>query len=313
MFAARLIAAEKSDEGRLAAAFEWALARKPKAEETATLLKYLAVQTEYYRSHVEAAKKLLTVGNAPVPPGADEPTLAALDARVPGIVEPARDDHPLLMVFAGWVESSRPTVQGCLPPSVGLEDRPTLHDPRMAMPSPFDLICRRSFLGQSAVGLGSLALTSLLGRARRGRTPPHFPAKAKRVIHLCMAGGPSHLEMPRLQARIEEARRQAISRIVYQGTAACAVAGAELKARGPFAEFPSGASPGRRFPTCSRTSAAIADEMCIVRSLHTEQINHDPAHAFHEHRLHSRAGRAWARGCFTASGRKPTTCRGSSC
>src|SRR5882757_11110223 len=62
------------------------------------------------------------------------------------------------------------------------------------MSNSFDLICRRSFLGQSAVGLGGLALASLLGRARGAVLPSHFPAKAKRVIHLCMAGGPSQLE-----------------------------------------------------------------------------------------------------------------------
>src|SRR5437879_2583214 len=63
-----------------------------------------------------------------------------------------------------------------------------------SMPAPFDFICRRSFLGQSAVGLGGLALASLLGRARGAVLPSHFPAKAKRVIHLCMAGGPSQFE-----------------------------------------------------------------------------------------------------------------------
>ena len=66
---------------------------------------------------------------------------------------------------------------------------------------------RRAFLGQSAYGLGGLALAGLLGPDARaadstdksGRIkgmvePLHFPAKAKRVIHLCMAGGPSQFE-----------------------------------------------------------------------------------------------------------------------
>src|SRR5690242_3183640 len=70
-------------------------------------------------------------------------------------------------------------------------------------------INRRTFLTRSAYGLGGLALASLLNpalarganaaEATRGHwkgiiNPPHFPIRAKRIIHLCMAGGPSHLE-----------------------------------------------------------------------------------------------------------------------
>ena len=63
---------------------------------------------------------------------------------------------------------------------------------------PFDIqLKRRAFLTQSAYGLGGVAFASLLERADAFPgviSKPHFPIKAKRVIHLCMAGGPSHLE-----------------------------------------------------------------------------------------------------------------------
>src|SRR5687767_11059792 len=68
-------------------------------------------------------------------------------------------------------------------------------------------ICRRAFLTQSAYGLGGIALASLLNQQLGAQSntnesapwrgvikQPHFPVKAKRIIHLCMAGGPSHLE-----------------------------------------------------------------------------------------------------------------------
>src|SRR3954452_17594747 len=72
-------------------------------------------------------------------------------------------------------------------------------------------ILRRTFLGRSAFGLGGLALSSLLGpratadeappaagpgqgRWGGGVNPPYFPVKAKRITHLCMAGGPSQFE-----------------------------------------------------------------------------------------------------------------------
>jgi hypothetical protein len=80
VFAARLLADETTDEARLAAAFERTLARKPKPDEKAALLKYLAEQVAYSRAHPDAAKKLLMVGNAPLPPGTDEPTLAGWTA-----------------------------------------------------------------------------------------------------------------------------------------------------------------------------------------------------------------------------------------
>src|SRR5207237_806831 len=69
-------------------------------------------------------------------------------------------------------------------------------------------ISRRTFLGRAAYGLGGLALATLLdpklfGSANAAAAthgwkgiidPPHFPVRVKRIIHLCMAGGPSHLE-----------------------------------------------------------------------------------------------------------------------
>jgi hypothetical protein len=66
----------------------------------------------------------------------------------------------------------------------------------------YQLDCsRRTFLQKSFAGLGGMALSSLIGRAGTPELPflqahggVHFPARAKRVIHLCMAGGPSHLE-----------------------------------------------------------------------------------------------------------------------
>jgi hypothetical protein len=80
VFAARLLAQAKNDDDRLAAAFERTLARKATVAESAALRKYLAEQTEYYRGHPEAAKKLLVIGNASSPAGVDEPTLAGWTA-----------------------------------------------------------------------------------------------------------------------------------------------------------------------------------------------------------------------------------------
>ncbi len=80
VFAARLLAGDaKTDEARLEAAFQWALARKPRAQEKAALLKYLAEQTAFYRGKPEAATKVLTIGLAP-PPAGDAATAAGWTA-----------------------------------------------------------------------------------------------------------------------------------------------------------------------------------------------------------------------------------------
>src|SRR4029434_8109373 len=90
-------------------------------------------------------------------------------------------------------------------------------------PLPFDSgtfqqsINRRTFLGRAAYGLGGMALASLLNPKLIGATqpategkwrgiinPPHYPVRAKRIIHLCMAGGPSHLETFDFKAKLKE-------------------------------------------------------------------------------------------------------------
>jgi hypothetical protein len=147
----------------------------------------------------------------------------------------------------------------------------------------FDLhqsICRRSFLGQSAIGLGGLALASLLGRARGAVLPSHFPAKAKRVIHLCMAGGPSQLESLDYKPELKKLDGKPFPESFTKGQQLAQLQGAELKARGPFCTFRKWGKSGLEMSDLFPHIGSIADELCVVKSLHTEQINHDPAHAF---------------------------------
>jgi hypothetical protein len=141
-------------------------------------------------------------------------------------------------------------------------------------------ICRRSFLGQSAVGLGGLALVSLLGRARGAALPPHFPAKAKRVIHLCMAGGPSQLESLDYKPELKKLDGQPFPESFTKGQQLAQLQGSVLKARGPFCNFSKYGKSGLEISDLFPHIGSVADELCVIKSLHTEQINHDPAHAF---------------------------------
>ena len=153
-------------------------------------------------------------------------------------------------------------------------------------------INRRTFLSRSAYGLGSIALASLLNPrlvsaaarvvapARGIISPLHFPQKAKRVIHLCMAGGPSHLETFDYKPKLKELHGKPFPDSFTKGQQLAQLQNTELKARGPFVEFKKHGKSGQEISGLFPHIAELADDICIVRSMHTEQINHDPAHAF---------------------------------
>jgi len=157
-------------------------------------------------------------------------------------------------------------------------------------------INRRTFLRNAAYGLGGLALASLLdpglltgaqaaavaknGKWRGIVNPPHYPIRARRIIHLCMAGGASHLESFDYKPKLKELDGKPFPESFTKGQQLAQLQGAELKARGPFCEFKKWGKSGQEISTLFPHIGSIADKICIVRSMHTEQINHDPAHAF---------------------------------
>ena len=162
-------------------------------------------------------------------------------------------------------------------------------------PSQFQLdLNRRTFLGRAAYGLGGIALASLLepalidsakadepvGRWRGVINPPQFPVRAKRIIHLCMAGGPSHLESFDYKPELKRIHGQPFPASFTKGQQLAQLQNSELKARGPFTEFQKHGTTGQEISNLFPAIGSIADDICIVRSMHTEQINHDPAHAF---------------------------------
>jgi hypothetical protein len=156
---------------------------------------------------------------------------------------------------------------------------------------------RRTFLGRSACGLGSLALAGLLepqapaagnapaagaaaGRWRGVVNPLHYPARARRIIHLCMAGGPSQFESLDWKPDLKRLDKQPFPESFTRGQQLAQLQGAELRARGPSVEFRKHGASGQEISDHFPHIAGIADDLCIVRSMQTEQINHDPAHAF---------------------------------
>jgi len=152
------------------------------------------------------------------------------------------------------------------------------------------LIARRTFLSRTGVGLGSLALGSLLKRdlraaekaSRHGGLPelPHRPPRVKRVIFLCMAGGPSHLETFDHKPKLAELDGQPMPASVTEGQPIAQLQGQELKIQGPMIGFGQYGENGQTISDFLPHHQRIADDICIVKSMVTEQINHDPAHTF---------------------------------
>jgi hypothetical protein len=157
------------------------------------------------------------------------------------------------------------------------------------------LLARRTFLGRSAAGLGSLALASLLDARAfaadagdTAKTPVYrglpnarpFAPKAKRVIWLYMAGGPSHLETLDHKPALARMNGQPMPESITKGQPIAQLQGAKLTCMAPQHPFRKCGQSGQEIATIFPQLSRIADDLCIVRSLRTEAINHDPAHTF---------------------------------
>jgi hypothetical protein len=153
-------------------------------------------------------------------------------------------------------------------------------------------ICRRTFLGKSGLGLGGLALASLLDRSllRAADTgasrwpgavqPLHFPPRIKRVIYLYMAGGPSHLETLDYKPKLAQMHGQPMPESFTKGQPIAQLQGAKLNCFGPQHPFKKFGRSPQEISTIFPRIGEIADDICIIRSMRTEAINHDPAHTF---------------------------------
>ncbi|MFN9026739.1 MAG: DUF1501 domain-containing protein, partial [Akkermansiaceae bacterium] len=108
----------------------------------------------------------------------------------------------------------------------------------------------------------------------------HFPAKAKRVIHLCMAGGPSHLESFDPKPELNKLNGKEFPESFTKGQQLAQLQGHKLIARGSFTGFKKYGKAGIEISDLFPHIGSVADDICVIRSMVTEQINHDPAHAF---------------------------------
>lgn len=150
---------------------------------------------------------------------------------------------------------------------------------------------RRTFLHRAGVGIGATALSQLVkadasasnaNEVLNAGQPdlPDLPSRVKRVIFLCMAGGPSHLETFDYKPRLAEMDGKPMPPSYTEGQPIAQLQGQALKCQGPLTKFTASGNSGTLISDFLPFHQKMADDICVVKSLVTEQINHDPAHTF---------------------------------
>ncbi|MCP5516886.1 MAG: DUF1501 domain-containing protein [Verrucomicrobiales bacterium] len=151
-------------------------------------------------------------------------------------------------------------------------------------------LSRRMFLERFGLGLGGIALGQLLNPALAaggdsqgvldGRL--HHPARARRVIYLFMAGGPSQLETFDYKPLLNQRQGEELPESVRMGQRLTGMSGnqASLPLAGSRFAFTQHGGSGAWVSELLPHTAGVVDELCIVRSMYTEAINHDPAITF---------------------------------
>jgi uncharacterized protein (DUF1501 family) len=150
-------------------------------------------------------------------------------------------------------------------------------------PDPYLDITRRQFLGRASTGIGAAALASLLNphlsAAQGSAGLPHFAPKAKRVIWLTQAGAPSQLDLFDYKPGLREMFDKDLPDSVRNGQRVTGMTSGQ--ARFPIApsvfSFKQHGQAGHWMSELLPHTARLADDLCIIRSMHTEAINHDPA------------------------------------
>lgn len=150
-------------------------------------------------------------------------------------------------------------------------------------------LSRRAFIRKGVTSLGALAFSNFLTSDAAAASPTqesafqrlsHYMPKVKRVIHLCMAGGPSHLETFDYKPELEKLHDKEIPASYSEGQQLAQIQGQKLIALGPTHPFKKYGKSGQEICTLFPHIGSVADDIAIIRSMYTEQINHDPAHTF---------------------------------
>ena len=156
------------------------------------------------------------------------------------------------------------------------------------------LLTRRRFLGRAGAGLGMAALAHLLGRdlldpVAVGQSSshglpglPHFPPTAKRVIYLFQGGGPSQMETFDYKPQLQKWNGTDLPASIRMGQRLTAMSAtqASFPVVPSIFQFAQHGQSGAWVSELLPHTAKVVDDLCFIKSMHTEQINHDPAVTF---------------------------------
>lgn len=154
------------------------------------------------------------------------------------------------------------------------------------------MLTRRHFFSRCSLGIGTAALASLLNESGFGappsalRTPqspaPHFAPKAKRIIYLFQSGAPSQFELFDPKPQLEKMRGKELPDSVRQGQRLTGMTA--YQSSFPIApsiyKFAQHGQSGATISELLPHTSKVADDLCFIKSMYTEQINHDPAVTF---------------------------------
>jgi uncharacterized protein (DUF1501 family) len=153
-------------------------------------------------------------------------------------------------------------------------------------------IARRHFLHDCGVGVGKAALAALIAEnatrsaAAQSQAPfslapkkPHFEPKATAVIHLFMAGAPSHLDLFDYKPALVKYAGKPIPPEVIKGQRYAFIR-SDAACLAPVFKFKKHGQSGAELSEVLPHTASIADDLCIMKSVHTDQFNHAPAQIF---------------------------------
>jgi hypothetical protein len=148
------------------------------------------------------------------------------------------------------------------------------------------LLTRRELFRKGALGLGAAALGTLLSKdaSASGGLPglPHFAPKAKRVIYLFMNGAPTHVDLFDYKPRLQEMHGKPVPQ-EYLGSKRFSTMTGDPKGKlllAPVEPFRRHGESGAWVSGLMPHTARVADDLCFIKSMHTEQVNHAPAISF---------------------------------
>ena len=150
-------------------------------------------------------------------------------------------------------------------------------------------LTRRQFFGLASAGIGAAALATLLGEdLRAAGTPgalqglPHFAPTAKRVIYLFQSGGPSQMDLFDYKPRLHDLRGSELPASIRMGQRLTGMTSAQatFPVAPPIFKFAQHGQSGAWVSELLPHTAKVVDDLCFVKSMYTEAINHDPAITF---------------------------------